>query len=471
MKMLWDHQPKIIEETRGLIRQGCKRILIESPTGSGKTVMGSYMLKGAHERGWDSWFVVHRIELVDQTAATFQKYGIPFGIIAAGYPQTDHKINICSIDTLKNMLAAGALKVPKFAKWDEGHHIAADKWAVVYDQCREAVNVALTATPVRRDGRPLGKYFDAMVNGPTIPWLIEKGYLSDYEYFGPDVPDFSHAERKGLDFSPSEVEKIMAGRAIVGSIVATWQRRASGLLTIGFAPNVKTSKLYVDAFRAAGIRSAHLDGETPKDQRRAVALAYARREIDVLWNVGLFGEGFDLSALAGIDVSIEALIKANPSHSLGADKQQNGRALRRKPRKAVILDHCGNWTRHGMPDDVIKWSLDKRPERVNGGGGTTVAITRCMKCYDIFRPTSPACPTCGDIREVKERPMHYMPGELKEIERAEAQKARELEETQKKARRREEGQARSYADLKAIEVVRGYKDGWAVFKAKARGYM
>lgn len=472
--MLWEHQIPIINKTREHIRQGCKRILIESPTGSGKTRMGSYMLKGAHERGWDSWFVVHRVELIEQTANTFKEEGIPFGIIAAGHPRSDHNINICSIDTLKNLLRAGTLPIPKFVKWDEAHHLAADKWSVVHEHCKDAVNVGLSATPVRRDGKPLGKYFDVMVNGPTIPWLIEKGYLSDFEYYGPDVPDFSHVERKGDDFSPDQVDKIMAGRAIVGSIVSTWQRRASGLLTIGFAPNVKTSQIYVDAFRAAGIRAAHLDGTTEKGERRDVAMAFARREIDVLWNVGLFGEGFDLSALAKMDVSIEALIKANPTHSLGIDKQQNGRALRRKNRKAVILDHAGNWTRLGFPDDIIEWTLDKKPQR-KGAGGTSVAITRCFECYALFRGGRASCPECGNTRETKERKMHYMEGELKEIERQEAAKRRAEEkaaaEVEKARRRRQEGAARSYADFKAIAEERGYEPGWAFHKAKNRGYV
>ncbi len=62
------YQDKILNETRDHIRQGVKKILIESPTGSGKTVLTSSMMKGATEKNKRSWFNVHRKELVSQTA-------------------------------------------------------------------------------------------------------------------------------------------------------------------------------------------------------------------------------------------------------------------------------------------------------------------------------------------------------------------------------------------------------------------
>jgi DNA repair protein RadD len=49
------------------MRAGRRRVLIQSPTGSGKTAMTAEMLTTAAARGLDGFFIVHRRELVKQS--------------------------------------------------------------------------------------------------------------------------------------------------------------------------------------------------------------------------------------------------------------------------------------------------------------------------------------------------------------------------------------------------------------------
>ena len=69
-------------------------------------------------------------------------------------------------------------------------------------------------------------------------------------------------------------------------------------------------------------------------------------EILVLCNVDLFGEGFDVP-------DCEAVQLLRPTKSLTLYIQQAMRPMRINPadpgKEAIILDHVGNYTRHGFP--------------------------------------------------------------------------------------------------------------------------
>ena len=47
---LWDDQQELVTDARAKIGQGFKSMLIQAETGSGKTVIGSYMIKQANHR-------------------------------------------------------------------------------------------------------------------------------------------------------------------------------------------------------------------------------------------------------------------------------------------------------------------------------------------------------------------------------------------------------------------------------------
>jgi len=69
----------------GRVRQSMRRhkgVLMQSPTGSGKTRMALDMIAGAYAKGSSCVFAVPRKELLAQTIKTISEYGIPFGVIS-----------------------------------------------------------------------------------------------------------------------------------------------------------------------------------------------------------------------------------------------------------------------------------------------------------------------------------------------------------------------------------------------------
>ena len=117
---------KLRKYQRGLVQniedalQSYRRIVAQCPTGGGKTVIASYLIEQAVERGERAYFFVHRQELLDQTVGTFADLlpHIPVGVIAAGYPENlAAPVQVVSIDTYVRRL--GRYAVPQLVLVDE----------------------------------------------------------------------------------------------------------------------------------------------------------------------------------------------------------------------------------------------------------------------------------------------------------------------------------------------------------------
>src|SRR6516164_7766864 len=81
-------QSRALESCRAQFRAGKKAVLLVSPTGSGKTCMGAMMVASHVARGGKVSWLAHRIELVDQAAATLRGFGLAVGArgLAASAP-------------------------------------------------------------------------------------------------------------------------------------------------------------------------------------------------------------------------------------------------------------------------------------------------------------------------------------------------------------------------------------------------
>lgn len=453
--VLRDYQGRMIRDAkRELSVPDVSSVLIQAPTGAGKTALASFIIGETAAKGQRAWFIVHRSELLLQTSLTFKKYGIEHGFIAAGQPvNLMQLVHLCSIDTLKNRLAQ--LKPPKVAIIDECHHANATGWALVIQWLIEGGTyvIGLSATPKRLDGQGLGDIFQRLVRGPSVAWLMEHGHLARYQAFIPDVPDMKGVRKQFADFSKKESAERMDKPKLTGNIITHWRKYAEGLRTIGFGVNVGHSTHLAEAFTRAGIPAAHLDGGTDKGDRKQIIRDYAAGRYAVLFNVGLFGEGFDLSAIAQTDVTIDCVIDAAPTQSLGNVVQRWGRALRPGEVKTkIILDHAGNMLRHGFPEDEREWSLDGEVKVGGGGSDGPPPPVICKECFNaIKRPLPPTCPCCGTSLAPQQREIEVAEGELNAASEA-------AKESIRAKLRREEQQAKSIGELAAIYAKRGDKN-------------
>ncbi len=456
---LRSYQDDLVGKLRVALRSSAA-VLAYAPTGAGKTVIAAAIISRLIAAGKRVIFCVHRIDLIIQTAKTFSHFGIPFSIIS-GNERTNPYFPcfIASILTLKNRLG----KYPAdFIFVDEAHLSAAAGWSAVAAHYKGtgAKLIGLSGSPERLDGKPLGDVWDQMVMGPSVRWLIENGHLSTYRAFCPEGLDLSSTHTRKGEYVSSEVEELMAGRAILSKAVKHWKRFALGKRTIAFSRSVVAAEALAAEFRENGVMAVALDGETPQDDRREAFLGFADRQIDVIVNCSLFCEGFDLAAQVDRDVTIECVLDHSPTHSLAKHIQKNGRGLRKKPSPAILLDLVGNIPRLGLPDEDREWSLEGRKKKAR-----ETSLVICPKCFAPFEP-APRCPACGHVMAKEARDTHgsralgEVDGELKEIDPA----------VLRRQRREEQYRAETLDDLVRLATDRGYKSPqkWAAHVFTAR---
>lgn len=433
-------------------------VLLQAPTGVGKTVCGAAIAQRARAKGKAVTFAVHRRNLIRQTAQTMGDFDVPYGYIAAGFSPSNELIQIASIDTLRNRLER--LPAPDLLVVDECHMAAAATWRRVVQYYRDqgARVLGLTATPTRLDGKSLRDLFDHMVLGPEPAWLIENGYLSRYEAYAPSTPDLEGVRTRMGDFDRQQLTRAVDKPTITGDAAHHYRRLAFGTRAICYCTSIEHSQHAVDHFREAGIPAAHIDGKTPRDEQQRIIEAFANGHYMVLSNCELVTTGFDLSAQVGREVPVETIIMLRPTQSEALALQMLGRGLRRKPKPAIILDHSGNLLRHGLPDMERAWSLDPKQKRKHNNE-QTVSIKQCPQCYFTHLPR-PICPQCGYIYPVEPREIEVVDGELTRIDI----------EAMKRQQRAEQGRAQTLDQLEAIGRTRGYKKprAWAHFVLKAR---
>lgn len=478
---LRDYQAELITETRDALRE-FNSVLLQCPTGGGKTALAAFMAGSAAKRGNRITFGVHRRELVKQTAKTFDKVGIPYGIIGSGFTgDRNQLVQIASIQTLEKRLdwyPRPHLYIP-----DEAHHAGAETWAHVIDHYAAGGSkiVGLSATPQRMDGAGLGKWFKKMVLGPPPAWLIDQGFLSPYRLFAPSMPDLSGIRKTGADFARGALGERMSGTNIIGDVVSTYRKLAHGRKAMVFCVSIKHSLAVVEQFQKAGYRAAHIDGDSPN--RDELIQAFEDGRIQVLSSVDLVSEGFDLPA-------IEVAILLRPTHSLSLFLQQVGRVLRPVYAKgfdletqmgrlaaiaagpkpfAIILDHSANTIDrdkggrgHGLPDDERDWSLQGREKKKRGSNDedeAAVTTRQCPQCFRVHRP-APVCEGCGFEFPTMGRTVKELEGELHEVDRKAAQVQR----------KQEQAKAQTLEDLIAIGKSRKMPNphGWARHVLKAR---
>ena len=445
MLTLRPYQSDLIAQARATLRAGCRRLLLQSATGSGKTCLAAHMLASAAARGKRAWFIVHRKELLEQSVQTFVTAAdIHTGIIAAGYPaDPSAPVQVCSVQSLRKRMSA--LAPPDLLVWDECHHVPSKSWSDISAALPSAHQLGLTATPQRLDGKGLGGYFDALLLGPTVADLIQQGYLSNYRLFAPGMLDASQLHKTAGDFNRAEVSTAMQASTVVGDAVATYRQHAEHGRALVFVWSLDASRALADAFQRAGIAAAHVDGETDPAERRRAMQAFRAGDLRVLCNVELFGEGLDVP-------SVDAVFLLRPTDSLGLYLQQCGRGLRPATGKSHvrIFDHVGNWTRHGLPDDHRQWSLEGATREKK----KSLSARRCPHCFAVSAMGATVCVSCGKPFPAKPRKITQLDGALVEADlTALRSQSRELEQS-----------CSTLQDYQNLAKRLGYKSGWAFYR-------
>lgn len=440
------YQEELVSRVREAWLHGKKAPCIVLPCGGGKSVIVAEMAKRTTDNKKRVLFLVHRKELCQQIESTFRKWGVDM-----------LRCSVMMVQTASRRLEK--LLPPALIITDENHHSTAKTYTKIYEAFPDARRVGVTATPVRLDGSGLGSVNDILVEGVSAKWLIENQFLAPYDYYAPKLVDMAGIKIRNGDYDTASVEGLVLKKAVFGDVIKYYKQLADGKQAICYCTSIRHSLEMTAQFNAAGIDAVHIDGSTPKFERTRIIEDFRRGAVDILCNVDLISEGFDVP-------DCECAILLRPTQSLTLYIQQSMRCMRyRKGKRAVIIDHVGNYARFGMPDEDRKWSLDAKKKKKNEVRKEDEAkIKECPECFYVFEAFDEMdepvniCPNCGHVFTKKER------SAIEQEEETELQKISGFVLDLKTPE-----ECTSIAELREYAVSHGYKPGWAYYQAKRRG--
>jgi DNA repair protein RadD len=457
------YQLEIIDRVAAETAAAHRRVLLVSPTGSGKTVIAAAIIAQANAEGRRALVIAHRREIVAQTAAKLHAAGVDAGIIQAGFPpRPSQPVQVASIQTLHaRAIRSSAMAMPPadLLVIDEAHHARARTYQAVIDAYPNAIDIGLTATPCRRDGLGLGNVFQVLVECPQTAALVELGFLVPSRVYAPSTPDLTGLRVERGDYVEAQLAARVNRAELVGDIGTHWLKLGERRPTVCFATGVEHSVAIRNEFRRLGVLAEHIDGSTPLDEREAILRGLAAGRIELVTNCAVLTEGFDAP-------DVGCLILARPTKSLGLFRQMIGRALRPAPGKAdaIILDHSGSVFVHGLPEDDIAWTLDETSRAVNrthaarSAQAPGPALVDCPECHAVRMRGQP-CVVCGWAPRTKGVAVEVIEGDLGLVQR----NRKVLPTYQGDDERRA-----FYQQLLGIAAQRSYSPGFAFHKYREK---
>lgn len=453
---LRDYQAQAIQNVREKLKAGKKRVVLQMPTGSGKTATAAAVIDSALGKGRRVIFTVPALSLITQTIDSFRRDGITdIGVMQGQHILTDadQPVQICSVQTL----ARRQIPQADLVVVDEAHIVfdLYERWFNRPDW-KNVPFIGLSATPWTKG---LGKLYDDLIIGATTQDMIDKGHLCKFRVFAPSKPNLEGIKTVAGDYDLAGLDKAMNQKALVGDIVKTWLEKSEGRPTLCFAVNRAHAANICDDFNRAGIPAAYVDGETSLDERDDLAQEFKQGIYKVICNVGVMTTGVDLPF-------VSCLILARPTKSEMLFVQIVGRGLRPVQGKedCLILDHSDTTARLGFVTEIGYDHLNDGKKKQSSGPQEEKeeALPKpCPSCTYLMPPKIRVCPACGFERKPKAN-VSVMEGGL--VELLGNGKAK-FTWTENPALLEREI---FYCELLGFAQERGYRRGWAFHQYRER---
>ena len=445
MYKLRDYQAEIINKIQNSMLTGHRRIIVQSPPRTGKTVVMSEIARRATVKNRRVLFLIHRQEVLEQANATFKEQGVDFDLLTSGMVQTLTR-------------RVDKLDAPHIILVDEAHHVLSKSYRRILDKFKDAYVLLFTATPVRLGREQLDQVADDIVLGKSIKELTAAGVLAPFRYYQPPA-GFNQSELKLSstgDYTNKSITSALQS-CLYGDLVSHYKRLAAGKQAVCYCHSIDAAKHAAAEFNKNGIAAAEVDGTTPRSERDELVKKFRDGAIKVMVNVNLFTEGVDLP-------DVDAVILARPTSSLSLYLQFAMRCLNpRRGKVAVIIDHANNVEKFGYPDSERNWlQLVKTGAKPRKNAETdNFNIVTCETCFAVLESRTiktGTCPYCDALIKQKrpDKPVALI--DLVEAARTENQSD-------------DYHQLKTVGELYAYAKRKGYKRGWAYHIAKSRGLL
>ena len=363
---LLDYQTEVKQKCIALIASGAKDLLIQMPTGAGKTRTAMEVIVDLVERadifkkGDSVIWLAHTEELCEQAIESFISVWTTRGTSNAhvvrlwgGYSPPQDQLGggliVAGTSRIHAMRSSNQAAFKELAERativvvDEAHRALAPTVEAQINSLRNSPTtllIGLSATPARRTGpsaenTALARMFGNNLVAPElgadpIHELRQRGVLSELERI-----ELRYSDAKDLDESagdsianeeddlPESVLTVLAASVDrnIAIIEALEKRVLSTGPAIVFCCSIYHAELLGAALRLRGIRAATVDCKMRRGLRRSVIHKFSSGDIDVLLNYGVLSTGFDAP-------NVQTVVIARPTRSMILYSQMLGRGLR-----------------------------------------------------------------------------------------------------------------------------------------------
>lgn len=264
----------------GSVPNAAKSVLIEAPTGSGKTVMALALAQSYASRDFRIGFVAMRKNLLHQAESMKDKFG--FKIPNMRFISMFDSNPPCDVDLLIV---------------DEAQHDSTDSMSKIHSAIQPKKVIGLSATPYRSDRAQLA--FERIVRDVGIHTLIQEGYLSQFDHY--TIPKYS--PKSIMEMFHKDRDKW--GKSVIFFLTKNECDEASNLL------------------EKIGVKNEVVWGGS---NREVQIEAFRKDEIPVLISMSILSEGFDADDMKTVFI--------RPSSKLPS-VQMGGRVLRKHPNISI----------------------------------------------------------------------------------------------------------------------------------------
>jgi DNA repair protein RadD len=417
---LFPHQQDSISDLRVAMGRGRKHIILQSPCGSGKTIVAAAIIYLARAKSMKVLCIADSRQLVYQLSEKLTLAEIPHSTLMAGEEYSYSDITICTKQTLFSRCYQRE-SVPKPAAdlviVDEAHKSTASDYQVILKDYRNAHHVGLTATPEESGG-----FWEEIIVGGTYDGLTPE-FLVPCRVYMPWEVDMRGAATSGRDWTKGAVEERHNTTNLVGDVFSNWKRIAGDKRTVVFASGVSHSLHLCSVFNKHGVNAEHVDAETPQKStssrkgREEIFSGLRDGDVQVICNVGVCRVGWDAPW-------VECGVLAFSTKSLVQYVQTTGRLFRKFEGKehGTVIDHGGNVARFGWPTEDHEYELKPRvtvEKRIRDKQESQESReSHCPNCSYVWLDGRRGdCPMCGHHHVRIGWPETVVGADLKEVVR------------------------------------------------------
>jgi DNA repair protein RadD len=376
-----------------------------APTGTGKTIIFSSVIKSLMHSKMKVLVLAHRDELTEQNQDKFKQVNpnVSTSIVNAENKDWSGQVIFAMVQTitrdehLENMPAIDLLVI------DEAHHATAESYLKIIEYAQKINHnlklFGVTATPMRGDKSSLGVVFSNCADQIELHELIADGRLVPPVTYRIDTGETTEKlealkVKASGDYNEQEMAEIMNTIPLNSSVVREWQERASDRKTVIFCSNTRHAAEVTKAFKKAKVKVGLVTGSMPSSERQKILDNLTNGKLQVIVNVAILIEGWDYPPISCVILLRTSSYKSTMIQMIGRGLRTIDPNIYPKIVKldCLVLDFGISTILHGNLEQAIDLNVKEEGHR------------ECPDCKKQIPKSVEVCPLCNaDIEEEIER--------------------------------------------------------------------